>query len=189
MPVTQEIIYKKWSAPAVSIRLPSDCNLLSLPLHSVSPPFFPPLLSLWHIWITYHFPDCAQKKVKHSLPFYFLTDLRARSLPVLAEMGPGQRRVRIRGRKLREIFILFLLSGQTDLTLCKWRQVCWDIWHALWHRGFFRSCQTEPYIFDGEYIHLKFIFIAARQRLGCMYGSQLFIFFTACPFLRSALVH
>lgn len=42
MPVTQEIIYKKWSAPAVSIRFPSDCNLLSLPLHSVSPPFSPP---------------------------------------------------------------------------------------------------------------------------------------------------
>lgn len=49
MPVTQEIIHKKWSAPAVSIRLPSDCNLLSLPLHSVSPPFFSSSLSLTYL--------------------------------------------------------------------------------------------------------------------------------------------
>lgn len=76
--------------PFLSSNLPLDCNLLSPFAFCLSPFFSSP----WHIWITYHFPDCAPKKVKHSLPFSFLTDVKARRLPVVAEIDPGQTRER-----------------------------------------------------------------------------------------------
>lgn len=98
MPKVQDIPHKKCLFCLYTFPLTVIC----------SPPFcFPPLLifssSPWHIWITYHFPDCAPKKVKHSLPFSFLTHVKARSLPVVAKIDPGQRLLRTQERKPSKI--------------------------------------------------------------------------------------
>lgn len=79
-------------------------------------------------WITFHFPDYALKKVKHSLPFSFLSDVKARSLAGVAEMDPGQRLLRTRKGKLSK---MLFCSVHRLIWPCTSNSKLWDTWHAL----------------------------------------------------------
>lgn len=124
----------------LSSYLPLDCNLLSSFAFCLSPFFSPP----WHIWITYHFPDCAPKKVKHSPPFSFLTDVKARRLPVVAEIDPGQTRERKSSRIL----------------LCSVHRLIWPC--AVWMKQYsykILDCTRIPVLFFFFPEHVKLIWI------------------------------
>lgn len=127
--------------PLLSSNLPLDCNLLSPFAFCLSPFFSSP----WHIWITYHFPDCAPKKVKHSLPFSFLTDVKARRLPVVAEIDPGQTRER----------------ESSKILLCSVHRLIWPC--AVWMKQYkvirYLTALKYQYFFFPDHIKLICIFL------------------------------
>lgn len=117
------IISKKrsacWPLPPPSPPPPVIC---SLPLHMGGPS----LSDIFESHITFQ-----TLRWKRSNPFFsvfFLPIWEPESslpacLPALAGMDRGHRLVRIRGRNLREIFILLLTHGHSHLTLCKQERV------------------------------------------------------------------
>lgn len=104
--------------------------------------FFSP--SPWHIWITYHFPDCAPKKVKHSLPFSFSYWCASQQPACSGWNGSWSKTAVNREGKLSKILFC---SVHRLIWPCASDSKLWDTWHALQHQYFFRSCQTELYIF------------------------------------------
>lgn len=104
--------------------------------------FFLPLPDTFESHITFQTVHRKRSNIpSHSL---FLTDVPASSLPVVAEMDPGQRRLWTREGKLSKILFC---SVHRLIWPCASDSKLWDTWHALQHQYFFRSCQTELYIF------------------------------------------
>ena len=166
---------------ASSVFIPFPLTLIC----SLSPFFASRLLifspSPWHIWITYHFPDCAPKKVKHSLPFFFSYWCASQQPACSGWNGSWSKTAANQGRKVEQDPFSARCTGWFDLV----RAIAsYEILDMHSNTSTFSDPVKPSYIFfDREYMHLKFVFKQTLKNrcLRCFdWFNHIFLFFLLC---------
>lgn len=129
--------------------------------------FFLPLPDTFESHITFQTVHRKRSNIpSHSL---FLTDVPASSLPVVAEMDPGQRRLWT-GKESWARSFSARCTGWFDLVQAIASYEILDMHSNT--STFSDPVKPSCIFFDREYMHLKFVFITAQQTLKNTYMPQ-----------------